>query len=150
MEALKKILAGKPQITINGETFNLMYSNWVVKDSPLDVNLKLLDEIIKKDIPPEEKMKKFGSIGANAIDLIISGIKTHIVVECDDLQAIDTGMLSEKSSSRLKEVELILRAGTDTYELINLFIFCVQALSDFMPKGEGASPSLLSREKKKN
>jgi hypothetical protein len=150
MEALKNVLAGKPEINIGGEKFKLIYNNWVLKDSLLDIDLKQFMEIAEnKDTSISGKLKEFGSIGSKAIDLVLAGIKTHIVIECGDTQAFETGILSDQTDARLREIRIMLRAGTDTKQLIDYFMVCVAALSDFMPNGEGSRPSLLSRDKKK-
>lgn len=153
MKTLKEILSEKNQVVIGGEAFSLMYNHAVLKSSPLTLDLAGLSLIASDgEISLNEKLQKMAAMGSEAIPLIMAGIRTHVLIENSDLQAIETGLPSKKSQEKLKEVELVLNTVTSTGELIGYVMVCITALTDFMPKvteGGGENPPPLSRGKVK-
>lgn len=147
MKTLKEILENKKVIEIGGESFKLHYNNWALINFPFALDIAKFTGASKEKI-----YTLFKDIGGDAINLILSGIITDIIVKHNDSQAFNTNLLSSAAQQKVEDVLLYLKTGADTPELIKLFMVCVNSLVDFMPTkgGElgGESPPTPPRAKK--
>lgn len=149
--SLDNILKDKQEIDIGGKVYRLVYSNWSLKNSVIDFNFEAYKEIVdNKNNTITDKMKSVVALGQDAMNVILAGIKTQILIENNDLQAIKSNQLSKASQKEIEEAELFLTL-MDSMQLLQYFIIAIGALSFFMPKkgeGDGQTPPPSPGQKK--